>query len=150
MCLLHLLQRVRIAWDFALFCKLIHPFQALICTSCSSGRDFAASFLQIRSHLRHPCSWLTLPTTECVRDFHPRVTAHAGRTKKGKQLVLVPPQNGVSDPQTLNVLRHSNSSLCLTNNKQNYEKKIMFFYKQEKTSSTLNYENILYYYYSFH
>jgi len=48
--------------------------------------------------------------------------------KKGETTGPCPPSYGVSDPQTLNVLLHSNSSLCLTNNKQNYEKTIMFFY----------------------
>jgi len=50
------------------------------------------------------------------------------RKKKGETTGPCPPSYGVSDPQTLNVLLHSNSSLCLTNNKQNYEKTIMFFY----------------------
>src|SRR5690606_19102675 len=54
----------------------------LICSFCPSGRDFAAGFLQIPPHSGHPCLWLTLPTAERVRDFHPRVIAHAGRTKK--------------------------------------------------------------------
>lgn len=46
--------------------------------------------------------------------------------KKGNNFELSP-LNGVSDPQTLNVLRYINSRLCLTNNKQCYEKEIVFF-----------------------
>jgi len=38
------------------------------------------SFLQIPPYDGHPCSWLTLPTTKRVRDLHPIVIAHAGRT----------------------------------------------------------------------
>lgn len=58
------------------------PLISLICSSSSSGRDFAAGFLQIPPHEGHPCLWLTLPTAKCVRVFHPIVIAHAGRTRK--------------------------------------------------------------------
>ncbi|WP_332913922.1 hypothetical protein [Algoriphagus boritolerans] len=30
----------------------------------------------------HPCLKLTLPTAKRVRDFHPRVIAHAGHTTR--------------------------------------------------------------------
>ena len=58
------------------------PLISLICSSCSSGRDFASGFLQIPPHEGYPCLWLTLPTAKCVRVFHPIVIAHAGRTYK--------------------------------------------------------------------
>ncbi len=31
---------------------------------------FASGLLQICSHPRHPCLWLTLPLARCVEDFH--------------------------------------------------------------------------------
>src|SRR5690606_34164109 len=66
-----------------------HPDNfGLICTSCSSGRDFAAGFLQIPPRGGHPCPWLTLPTAKRVRDFHPVVIAHAGRTTKKNPALL--------------------------------------------------------------
>ena len=39
---------------------------SLSCSFCSSGRDFAAGFLQIRSHPRHPCLWLMIPTAKFI------------------------------------------------------------------------------------
>jgi len=42
-----------------------HPVTlGLLCSSCSSGQDFAVSFLQIPPPDGHPCSWLTLPTVK--------------------------------------------------------------------------------------
>ncbi|MGI6143366.1 MAG: hypothetical protein ACOYEK_05845, partial [bacterium] len=54
----------------------------LVCGSCSSGRRFAAGFLQILRRRRHPCLKLTATATFTARDFHPRDSAHAGRTYK--------------------------------------------------------------------
>src|SRR5690606_5743906 len=56
----------------------------LVCSFCPSGRDFAAGFLQIPPRDGHPCLKLTLLTAKCVRDFHPIVMTHAGRTEKIK------------------------------------------------------------------
>jgi hypothetical protein len=42
---------------------------------------FASGFLQIRSHPRHPCLWLTLPLAGCVEDFHLQVTSVATTAK---------------------------------------------------------------------
>src|SRR5690625_4002253 len=56
---------------------------SLICSFCSSGRGFAADFLQIPPHDGHPCLKLHFLLQRRVRDFHPIVIAHAGRTKKG-------------------------------------------------------------------
>ena len=53
---------------------------SLSCSFCSSGRDFAAGFLQIRSHPRHPCLWLMIPTAKFIADLHRQVIAHAGHT----------------------------------------------------------------------
>lgn len=53
----------------------------LICDFCSSGRDFAADFLQIPPHDGHPCLWLILLAAKRIADFHRPVCAHAGRTK---------------------------------------------------------------------
>src|SRR5690606_18551416 len=53
----------------------------LVCSFCPSGQDFAAGFLQIPPRDGHPCLKLTLPTAKCVRDFHPIVMTHAGRTE---------------------------------------------------------------------
>ncbi|PKF25182.1 hypothetical protein CW309_17785 [Pseudomonas hunanensis] len=50
--------------------------------SCSSGQHFASGFLQIRSHPRHPCLWLTLPLAGCVEDFHLQVTRLVTTTKR--------------------------------------------------------------------
>lgn len=67
----------------ALFCLANSPTHlSLICGFCSSGRDFAAGFLQIPPHDGHPCLWLTLLAAKRVADSHRRVIAHAGRTKK--------------------------------------------------------------------
>ena len=54
----------------------------LICDFCSSGRDFAADFLQIPPRNGHPCLWLILLAAKRIADFHRRVCAHAGRTTK--------------------------------------------------------------------
>jgi len=75
----HLLCRVRVVLDFVLLCKLIRSTSAW-CDFCSSVRDFASSFLQIPRRRGHPCSWLTVPTTKPVVDFHHQVVAHAGHT----------------------------------------------------------------------
>lgn len=67
----------------ALFCLANSPaHHGLLCGFCSSGRDFAAGFLQIPSRDGHPCLWLTLLTVKRVADLHRRVSARAGRTKK--------------------------------------------------------------------
>ena len=67
----------------ASFCLANSPaLHGLICGFCSSGRDFAASFLQIPTHVGHPCFWLTLLAAKRVADLNRRVVAHAGRTKK--------------------------------------------------------------------
>ena len=42
---------------------------------------FAASFLQIPLRSGHPCSWLMIRTATLIRDFHPIVITHAGRTQ---------------------------------------------------------------------
>ncbi|MFY9500077.1 MAG: hypothetical protein WAQ23_02030, partial [bacterium] len=41
----------------------------------------SAGFLQILRRRRHPCLKLTATATFTARDFHPRDSAHAGRTK---------------------------------------------------------------------
>lgn len=80
--LVHLHHKVRAVLDFALLCKLVRPCKCLICTFCSSGREFAADFLQIPPRGGHPCLKLTVPTAKSVTDFHRQVIAHAGRTQK--------------------------------------------------------------------
>ncbi len=58
-------------------------YDRLKCGSCTSGREFASSFLQIPPCDGHPCSWLTVgmsPTP--VQDLHPIEIARAGRTSK--------------------------------------------------------------------
>jgi hypothetical protein len=47
---------------------------------------FAASFLRIRSHPRHPCYWLILPTVKRIQDFHLIADTHAWRTKKASEV----------------------------------------------------------------
>ncbi len=60
------------------------PYPAVppLSASCSSGQHFASGFLQIRSHPRHPCLWLTLPLAGCVEDFHLQVTRLVTTTKR--------------------------------------------------------------------
>ncbi len=58
-----------------------HPVVPPLSASCSSGQHFASGFLQIRSHPRHPCLWLTLPLAGCVEDFHLQVTSVATTAK---------------------------------------------------------------------
>ncbi|POF39676.1 hypothetical protein B0D71_25430 [Pseudomonas laurylsulfativorans] len=58
-------------------CRFSPPLSA----SCSSGQHFASGFLQIRSHPRPPCLWLTLPLAGCVEDFHLQVTSEATTAK---------------------------------------------------------------------
>ena len=66
----------------ALFCLANSPAHSgLVCGFCSSGRDFAAGFLQIPPRDGHPCLWLILLAAKRIADFHHRVSAHAGRTK---------------------------------------------------------------------
>jgi hypothetical protein len=57
------------------------PRRAASSASCSSGQQFASGFLQIRSHPRHPCLWLTLPLAGCVEDLHLQVTSEATTAK---------------------------------------------------------------------
>ncbi len=52
----------------------------LLCDFYSSGQGFAAGFLQIPPHGKHPCLWLTLLAAKRVADLHRRVSARAGRT----------------------------------------------------------------------
>ena len=67
----------------ASFCLANSPaHNGLICGFCSSGRDFAAGFLQIPPRDGHPCLWLTLLAAKRVADLHRRVSARAGRTKR--------------------------------------------------------------------
>lgn len=47
------------------------PLHLPVSASCSSDRDFAADFLQIPSHDRHPCLELTLPTIMACSGFAP-------------------------------------------------------------------------------
>jgi hypothetical protein len=63
----------------------------LICDFCSSGRDFAADFLQIPIHNGHPCLWLILLAAKRIADSHRRVCAHAGRTNKGRPAIAERP-----------------------------------------------------------
>ena len=58
-----------------------YPATPPLSASCSSGQHFASGFLQIRSHPRHPCLWLTLPLAGCVEDFHLQVTSEATTAK---------------------------------------------------------------------
>ena len=44
---------------------------SLICNFCSSGQDFAASFLQIPPRDGHPCLRLTLPTVKARSGLSP-------------------------------------------------------------------------------
>ena len=62
-------------------CWLPYPAAPPLSASCSSGQHFASGFLQIRSHPRHPCLWLTLPLAGCVEDFHLQVTNVATTAK---------------------------------------------------------------------
>lgn len=55
---------------------------SLLCGSCSSGRRFAAGFLQTPPHGGRPCLKLTTTATFVARDLHPIANAHAGRTQK--------------------------------------------------------------------
>ena len=61
---------------------------SLVCSSCSSDRDFASDFLQIPLHNGHHCHWLVVPTTKPTTDFHRQVVAHAGHTQIKKKLLL--------------------------------------------------------------
>ncbi|MDR9794633.1 hypothetical protein Q8A72_17170, partial [Aeribacillus pallidus] len=50
---------------------------------------FASSFLQIPRHHGHPCSWLTSTSVFGVRDLHPIVHVHAGRTNKAARCIAI-------------------------------------------------------------
>jgi hypothetical protein len=56
--------------------------QPLVCSSCSSSRDFALSFFQIPPRDGHPCCWLIVPIAWPIVDFHHPVIVHAEHTKK--------------------------------------------------------------------
>jgi hypothetical protein len=67
------------------FCFANSPaHHGLICGFCSSGRDFAAGFLQIPPHDGHPCLGLILLAAKRIADSHRRVCARAGRTNKSR------------------------------------------------------------------
>ena len=66
--------------DFALLCKLIQlPLASYVVPVRRA--PVSAGFLQILRRRRHPCLKLTATATFTARDFHPRDSAHAGRTK---------------------------------------------------------------------
>ena len=44
---------------------------AFLCDFCPSVRNFAASFLQIRTRARHPCLWLILPPIRVYSGLKP-------------------------------------------------------------------------------
>jgi hypothetical protein len=75
----HLRHGVWAVLDFVLFGKLVRPIYAL-CGFCSSGQDFASSFLQIPPRDGHLCFQLTVPTAKPVTDLHRQVIVHAGHT----------------------------------------------------------------------
>lgn len=60
------------------------PLHLPVSASCSSDRDFAADFLQIPSHDRHPCLELTLPTIMACSGFAP-YSYHPCRANKSGQ-----------------------------------------------------------------
>ena len=71
------------------FCCANSPAHSgLVCGFCSSGRDFAAGFLQIPPRDGHPCLWLTLLAVKRVTDFHRRVSAHAGHTHNNALAII--------------------------------------------------------------
>ncbi len=54
------------------FVRQPHPDNfGLICSFCTSGREFAAGFLQIPPHDGHPCLKLTLPTAKACSGLAP-------------------------------------------------------------------------------
>lgn len=66
----------------ASFCFANSPSHyGLVYGFCSSGRDFAAGFLQIPPRGGHPCLWLILLAAKRIADSNRRVCARAGRTK---------------------------------------------------------------------
>lgn len=58
------------------------PYICLLCSFCSSDREFATGLLHTPPHDGHTCLSLTVPTAKPVVDFHHRVTAHSGQTIK--------------------------------------------------------------------
>jgi hypothetical protein len=58
--LLHLHRKPRIAFGLRFVAQTRPVYICLICSFCSSGRDFASGFLQIPPHDGHPCPWLTV------------------------------------------------------------------------------------------
>jgi len=77
---------------WTLFCLAnSFPCSCPICDFCSLPQGFSSNFLQIPPHERYPCSWLTIPTTELVVNFHHQVVVDAGRTKKTAQKVTFEP-----------------------------------------------------------
>ena len=52
-----------------------------IYSSCSSGRGFAADFLQIPPRDGHPCLKLMVATANPITDFHCQAITHARRTR---------------------------------------------------------------------
>ena len=61
-------------------CRLT-PLRRLYPLPVRQASIFASGFLQIRSHPRHPCLWLTLPLAGCVEDLHLQVTSVATTAK---------------------------------------------------------------------
>ena len=65
----------RMTSGFESLCPLAQPRRRLVCSSYSSDRRFACCFLQISSHLEHPCSSAKSSCHQGLyRDFHP--TSH--------------------------------------------------------------------------
>ena len=68
-------------WTLLCLASSSAPY-CLICSFCSSDREFATGLLHTPPHDGRTCLSLTVPTAKLAVNFHHQVTAHSGQTKK--------------------------------------------------------------------
>jgi hypothetical protein len=98
---------------FTLFACPAGPLSGEVCLLCSS-RELLKSQVCLRltsdpSSRRRPCPWKRLVRSTSVRDFHPQVSAHAGRTKsvRGLRRPRTTPPQGMNRAQPTGTLPFS-------------------------------------------
>src|SRR5690606_4043991 len=79
---LHLHRGVRVVLDFVLFSKLVRSTYALYAVPVRRCGTLPAASFRFHLTVNTLAVQLMVPTTKPIADFHRRVTAHVGRTKK--------------------------------------------------------------------
>ena len=78
----HLHREIRVVLEFVLFSKLVRSTYALYAISVRRCRTLPTASFRFHLTTDTLAVQLMVPTTKPIADFHRRVTAHVGRTKK--------------------------------------------------------------------